>query len=185
MALQAGKDRVSLEDGESLYQWVSSLCIAFVHEEEKTRVLCNGEDVTEAIRSPEISLLASDISKKKSVREALVEKQREMGREGGVVLEGRDVGTVVFPGAHVKFYLDADPEERARRRYDELVEKRLQVDFQRVRDEVVRRDENDMHRTHSPLRTAEDAVRIDSTHRSAEEIVEEMYRLVRKKMEVF
>ncbi len=185
VALQAGKDRVPLEDGESLYQWVSSLCIAFVSEGEKTRVLCNGEDVTDAIRSPEISLLASDISKKKSVREALVEKQREMGREGGVVLEGRDVGTVVFPGAHVKFYLDADTEERARRRYDELVEKRLQVDFQRIRDEVVRRDENDMHRTLSPLRKAEDAIRIDSTHRSAEEVVEEMYRLVRKKMEAF
>lgn len=182
-ALQAGKDGVPLEDGEILYRWVSSLCIAFINERETTRVLCNGEDVTDAIRSPEISLLASDISKKKSVREALVEKQREMGREGGVVLEGRDVGTVVFPGAHVKFYLDADTEERARRRFDELVEKRLKVDFQRIRDEVVRRDENDMRRALSPLRKAEDAIRIDSTYRSAEEVVEEMVRLVRKKME--
>jgi len=181
VALKAKKDRVSLEDGEDLYRWVSSLHISFLHEGEKTRVLCNGEDVTDGIRTPEMSLLASDISKKRAVREALVEKQREMGREGGVVLEGRDVGTVIFPNASVKFYLDADTEERARRRFDELVKKQMKVDFQKIREEVVRRDENDMGRPLSPLRAAEDAIRIDSTHRTAEEVVEEMVRFVHQR----
>ena len=112
------------------------------------------------------------------MREALVQKQREMGREGGVVLEGRDIGTVVFPDADVKFYLDADAEERGRRRFKELVEKGAGVDFKETLEEVIQRDHNDMHRSLSPLKKANDAVLIDSTHRSIEEVVEKMFRMV-------
>jgi cytidylate kinase len=182
VALRARREIVCLENEEGLYQWASSLHIVFAREEEEARILCDGEDVTEAIRSPEISLLASDISKKKGVRKALVKMQREMGRGGGIVLEGRDIGTVVFPKADIKFYLDAETEERAKRRYDELIKKKVKVDFQQVREEVIRRDENDMGRTLSPLRMAEDAIRIDSTHQSAEEVTEEMLRIVQQKM---
>jgi cytidylate kinase len=182
VALKAKRGAVLLENEEDVYRWASSFHIAFVEEGDRTRVLCDGEDVTEAIRSPEVSLLASDISKRKGVREALVGMQRELGKQGGIVLEGRDIGTVVFPKAEIKFYLDADAEERARRRYDELIEKQMKVDFEQIHKEVSRRDENDMTRTHSPLRMAEDAIRIDSTDLSAEEVVEEMLRIIRHKM---
>jgi cytidylate kinase len=140
--------------------------------------LCDEKDVTEAIRSPEISLLASDISKREGVRKALVQKQRELGEGGGVVLEGRDIGTVVFPNAEVKFYLDAKPEERAKRRFEELTRKQANVGWKETLDEVVQRDKNDMTRSISPLRRAEDAVFIDSTGRSVEDIVEEMAGMV-------
>jgi cytidylate kinase len=169
VALRVKERGISPEDKLALNQLALSLRIQFVTKGEETHVFCEGEDVTEAIRNPEISRLASSISKQKGVREALVRMQREMGKEGDVILEGRDIGTVVFPDADVKFYLDANPEERAKRRYDEMVEKGIKMDF---------RDHNDMHRAHSPLKRAEDAVLIDSTHRSVEEVVEEMVRLL-------
>ena len=139
--------------------------------------------MTEKIRSPEISLLASEISKRKGVREALVKMQREMGEGGSVVLEGRDTGTVVFPHADIKFYLDADARERAGRRFDELAKKEVAVSFDETLREVIERDRNDMNRALSPLRKAEDAVLIDSTRRSAKEVIEEMVRHVEAKKE--
>jgi cytidylate kinase len=178
VALMTKEKAVSVKDERALIRLTSSLRISFVKKGEEIRVLCDGEDVTEAIRSPEISLLASEISKKKGVRTALVQMQRRMGRGGGVVLEGRDIGTVVFPTADVKFYLDAQIEERARRRFRELGEKGIRVDFKGTLQEVMQRDHSDMHRIHSPLKRAADAVLIDSTHRSAEEIVKEMDRVV-------
>jgi len=178
VALKVSEKSVEGADEEVLYRLASSLSIAFVTEGEETHVLCDGEDVTEAIRSPEISRLASDISRRKGVREALVQKQREMGRGGGVILEGRDIGTVVFPDADVKFYLDAVAEERGRRRFRELAEKGIKVDFNETLEEVIRRDQNDMKRALSPLKRAEDALLIDSTHRSVEEVVAEMVRIV-------
>jgi len=185
VALRAKEKGLGTEDEEVFYPWASSLRIIFVTKGEEIRVLCDGEDVTEGIRSPEISRLASDISKRKGVRDALVQLQREMGREGGVVLEGRDIGTVVFPDADVKFYLDAEIEERARRRFNELLEKGRRVDFKETLEEVRQRDHNDIHRILSPLRKADNAVLIDSTHRSVEEVVEEMVRIVEKRMNCF
>ena len=183
VALKARGRVEDIDDEETLRRWVLSLQIAFSICGEETRLFCEGEDMTEAIRSPEVGLLASDISKRRGVREALVQMQREMGKGGGAVLEGRDIGTVVFPDADVKFYLDADAEERARRRHDELVNKGVEVTFGATLEEVIRRDHNDMHRDLSPLRKAADAILVDSTHRSAEEVVEEMVRLVKPKEE--
>ena len=174
-----------LENDSKLFQLVSSLQITFITKGKEAHVLCNGEDVTETIRSPEISRLASDISKRKAVREALVQKQREMGKEGGVVLEGRDIGTVVFPDAEIKFYLDAEAEERGKRRFKELTEKGIKVNFVETLEEVMKRDHNDMSRDLSPLKKADDAFFINSTHRSVEEIVEEMVRIVREKAKRF
>ena len=182
VALKVKEKFISPEDESALYPLASSLSIAFITEGEETHVLCDGEDVTEAIRLPVISRLASDISKRKGVREALVQKQREMGRGGGVVLEGRDIGTVVFPDADVKFYLDAETEERGRRRFNELVKKGVEVDFQETLEEVMQRDHNDLHRVHSPLKKADDAMLIDSTYLSIEEVVEEMVRIVNEKV---
>jgi cytidylate kinase len=181
VALKAKTGAVSPEDDPTLSKLASTLRIALVPAEDGIRVLCNGEDITEAIRSPEISRLASDISKRKGVREALVRMQREMGKRGGVVLEGRDIGTVVFADADVKFYLDADPEERAKRRFKELLEKGAEVNFQETLEDVKKRDHNDIHRALSPLRKAEDAFSINSTLHSAEEVVEEMVRIIVQK----
>ncbi len=181
VALKIKEKGIGLEDESDLYQLASSLHITFVSISEEVHTYCNGQDVSEAIRLPEISRLASEISKKKGVREALVEMQREMAKEGGAVLEGRDIGTVVFPEAEVKFYLDAEPEERAKRRFQELVAKGFQIDFQETLEEVIQRDHNDMHRALSPLKRAEDSILIDSTHLSIEEVVEEMLKKVEEK----
>lgn len=181
VALEARERASGFDNEEDLYQWASSLKIVFSDREGETYIFCNGRDVTEKIRCPEISLLASEISKRRGIREALVTMQREMGEGGSVVLEGRDTGTVVFPYADIKFYLDADARERAGRRYDELAKKGLEVSFDETLREVIERDWNDMNRALSPLRKAEDAVLIDSTRRSAKEVIEEMVRLVEAK----
>ncbi len=181
VALRVKERGISPGDELTIKKLALSLHIDFVTEGEKTYVFCDGEDITQAIRNPEISRLASDISKQKGLREALVQMQRDMARGGGVVLEGRDIGTVVFPHAEVKFYLDAESEERVRRRYDEMVEKGVMADFQETQEELMQRDHNDIHRNHSPLKKAKDAVLIDSTHRSVEEVVEEMIGIVSAK----
>lgn len=182
VALRVKEKDIPPEDELTIRQLALSLHIAFITESDQTHVFCNGEDVTEAIRKPEISRLASTISKQKGLREALVRMQREMGQGGEVVLEGRDIGTVVVPDADVKFYLDAKSEERVRRRFDEMVEKGLVADLKETREELMQRDHNDMHRDHSPLKKAKDAVLIDSTHRSAAQVVEEMIRIINGKM---
>jgi len=181
VALRVKEKSISPENESAVSQLASSLHLTLTPEGEQIRVFCDGRDVTEAIRTPEISRLASHISKQKAVREALVRMQREMGKEGGVILEGRDIGTVVFPDAEVKFYLDAEGDERARRRFDEMVEKGVKVDFKETQEQLMQRDHNDMHRVHSPLKKAKDAIYVNSTHRSVEGIVEEMTRIVKSK----
>ena len=182
VALKVKEKGISPEDRSALKALASSLHVTFATEGDQTHVFCDREDITSAIRTPEISRLASFISKQKEVRKFLVQFQRKMGEEGGVVLEGRDIGTVVFPDADVKFYLDADRDERVRRRYDEMIQKGMEVDFRETKEALVQRDHDDMHRTHSPLKRANDALWIDSTHRSVEEVVEEMVCLVKAKV---
>jgi cytidylate kinase len=182
VALKVKEKGISPEDRSALKELASSLHVTFATEGDQTHVFCDGEDITSAIRTPEISRLASFISKQKEVRKSLVQFQRKMGEEGGVVLEGRDIGTVVFPDADVKFYLDADRDERVRRRYDEMIQRGMEVDFRETKEALVQRDHDDMHRTHSPLKRANDALWIDSTHRSVEEVVEEMVCLVKAKV---
>ncbi|MGZ3524001.1 MAG: (d)CMP kinase [Thermodesulfobacteriota bacterium] len=177
VALKVKEKAISPQDESAVSQLASSLHLTLIPEGGQIRVLCDGQDVTEAIRTPEISRLASHISQQRAVREALVQMQREMAKGGGVILEGRDIGTVVFPDAEVKFYLDADSDERIRRRYEEMVDKGIKVDLKQTEEELVQRDQNDMHRIHSPLKRANDAIYIDSTHRSVDEIVEEMTRI--------
>ena len=181
VAARVKESGIDPRDEAALSRLVCSIHISFVTDSQESRIYCDGKEVTHLIRSPEISRLASDISKSRVVREALVRMQREFGKDGGVVLDGRDIGTVVFPDADLKFYLDADPEERGRRRYLELSEKGIEVDFTKTLKEVVERDQNDMSRALSPLKKAEDAILIDSTCRSVEEVVGEMYRIIVEK----
>jgi cytidylate kinase len=139
------------------------------------RVLLSGVDVTFALREPEMSMGASAVSVHGPVREALVAKQREMARDGGVVLEGRDIGTVVFPDAEAKFFLDAAAAVRARRRQLQISPPGAQS-FEEVLRDVLRRDVQDSTREHSPLRVADGAVYIDSTTMTVDEVVGEMLR---------
>ncbi len=125
--------------------------------------------------------MTSRVSACQAVREALVRRQREMGARGGVVLEGRDIGTVVFPDAEVKFFLLASARERGKRRYEELRAKGLDVDLEQTIAEVEARDEADSSRQHAPLEQAEDAVPIDSTELTIEEVLAEMLRVVRER----
>ena len=135
------------------------------------RVSLAGEDLSDAIRSAEIGMGASRVSAHPEVRAALLDLQRQLGRDGGVVLEGRDIGTVVFPDAEAKFFLTARPEVRAQRRYEELVAKGESASFEATLDDVHRRDENDTRRSIAPLRQADEAMRVDSSDLGIEEAV--------------
>lgn len=138
----------------------------------------DGDDVSLAIRAPDVSLGASRVSSYPSVRAALLDMQRREGIEGGVVLEGRDIGTVVFPDAEAKFFLTASAEIRARRRYDELVDRGKADSFESTLADVERRDKADTERAVAPLKQADDAILVDSSHRDVNDVVEEMARVV-------
>jgi cytidylate kinase len=145
------------------------------------RVRLRDEDVSEVIRSPEMSLGASRVSAIPAVRQALLDMQRRAGAEGGVVLEGRDIGTVVLPDAEAKFFLTAPPEVRARRRFDELSASDKTVTFEETLADVIARDRADTDRPVAPLRCAADALVVDSSGRPVGEIIEEMARIVEER----
>ena len=171
VALAAKRAGISVDDGEALAQLCRKLTISFARNNGGCRVLLNGADISGQIRTPEISLLTSSVSAMKNVREFLLVQQREMGMAGGVILEGRDIGTVVFPDAEVKFFLTASVEERGRRRYQELLAKGEDVSLHGTIVDVARRDEQDEQREHAPLRRAADAIDIDSSGLSIEEVL--------------
>ena len=183
VALSAQRAGIASDDDAALEKLCRGLDIAFSRDGETVRVLLNGEDVSGAIRNEEIGLLTSSISARKPVRDALLAMQRKMGESGGVILEGRDIGTVVFPDAEVKFFLSASAEERGRRRYLELAARGEQVTLEETIAKVVARDRQDEGREHAPLRQAEDAICIDSTTLSIEQVLELMERTVRHKLE--
>ncbi len=147
---------------------------------KETKVFLAGEDISDRIRSPEISLLASSLSQDRRVRAYLTRTQREVGKDGGIVLEGRDTGSVVFPDAHVKFYLDADIEERARRRHMELQGKMADSDLRTVKEEIEKRDRDDSQREVAPLIRPENAVYVDTTDKTIEDVVCILEKYVRQ-----
>ena len=175
VAFAARSFGVPLGDPVRLGGVARDLDLSFRTVAGETRVFLSGEDVSVALRAPEMSMGASAVSVHGPVREAMVAKQREMARDGGVVLEGRDTGTVVFPDAEAKFFLDAAAAVRARRRHLEISPPGAQS-FEEVLRDVLRRDVQDSTREHSPLRVADDAVYIDSTTMTVDEVVGEMLR---------
>jgi cytidylate kinase len=175
VALSARCKGIPWDDPARLGGVARELALSFRTVAGAARVFLSEEDVSDAIRSPEISMGASAVSAHGPVREALVAKQREMAREGGVVLEGRDTGTVVFPDAEAKFFLDAVAAVRARRRYLEITPPGGQP-FEEVLRDVLRRDVQDSTREISPLRVADGAVYIDTTTMTVDEVVGEMLR---------
>jgi cytidylate kinase len=148
-----------------------------------TRILLDGVDVTDDLRDPDVSAAASAVAKLGPVRERMVEIQRTVGAEGGIVAEGRDIGSVVFPDAEVKIYLDADLMTRAERRKRELNGKGTEVELGRVEREIRSRDKSDSNRSHSPLVVPEGAIIVDTTHLTIEEQIEEVLREVRARIQ--
>jgi len=181
VALAAQRRGVSWSDGPALAPVAAALPIEFAFVGDVNRVSLDGEDISEAIRTQEISSGASQVSAHPEVRAALLELQRRLGAGGGVVVEGRDTGTVVFPAAEAKFFLTATDRERARRRTEELAAKGQEVDLDTVLAETRERDARDAGRDVAPMRPADDGVIVDSTGKTLEQVVAEIEAEVRRR----
>jgi len=179
VALRVKMDSIDIDDDKSLESLLNHTEIGFGRRENGDLVIIlNNEDVTEKIRTPEVSRLSSDVATKKAVRIKLVHLQREMGKIGNMVAEGRDMGTYVFPDAAFKFYLDASLDERARRRREQLSQSGDDADIQSVKYEILKRDAQDMERSESPLHPAANAVIIDTTNLSSDEVTDRIIKEV-------
>lgn len=179
VALVSRERGIAGDNEQALAQLCSTTGIAFRADGDRQLVIASGRDITEAIRAPEISMRASRISALPAVRAALVELQRQLGAVGGIVVDGRDAGTVIFPKARFKFYLDADVAIRARRRYKELIEKGLQIDYNDLLLEIQKRDHDDSSRSIAPLKPAFDAVIIDTSTMTLEEVLDALALRIR------
>ena len=157
---------IQADDGRRIDNVVEALQLGFASD----RLICNGEDITDRIRSPEITMLASTVSARPVVRQALLNIQRKMGQAKALVAEGRDMGTVVFPDADLKFFLDATVRQRARRRFAQYGQKSQQT-LEQIEQDIRRRDQNDSSRSIAPLKPALDAFIVDSTALTARQVV--------------
>ncbi len=182
VALKIIKTKTPLKVSE-IVKMMENTKIDLVQTEEGLKVYLDGEDVTEEIRTEDVAKLASQIARYGEIRKRLVQFQRKLGeRAGNVVIEGRDTGTVIFPNAELKIYLTASPEERARRRYEQLKEKGFNVPFEHLVEKIRERDKMDMERKESPLKPAEDSVIIDTTDKTIDEVVEIIINLAKERM---
>jgi len=181
LALKVLREQVDLTDEAGLKQMVFSTSIDLCEGSGKVAVLLDGEDVSGMIRTPDVSQMASKVSTLKVVRQRMLELQRALGRKGSVVAEGRDIGTVVFPEAEVKIYLDASTQERARRRFAELRASGEAVNLDETLREMEERDQRDSERDLAPLAKAEDALGIDSSTLNADAVAQRVIEEIRKK----
>lgn len=181
LAHKALKAEISLEDTDALAYLCSGTRVSLKNRDGKMLVLVDGEDVGNKIRTEEVGLAASKISGFSVVRESLLNLQRDAGLQGGVVAEGRDMGSIVFPHADYKFYLDADVEERTKRRYKELQAKGAGAEYQGIQKDMMARDNQDSQRKIAPLKAPADAIIIDSTRLSVDGVVEKIIDHIFKK----
>jgi cytidylate kinase len=175
-ALQQG---IEPTDEQTLTDLANQVRIEFKPTETGQDVFLDGVDITEAIRSLEVTNAVSAVSAVSGVREAMVDLQRDIARRTGVVMDGRDIGTVVLPDADVKIWLTASVEERAQRRYQELTGKGQTVDYEQLKLDIARRDEYDSSREHSPMKKAEDAVEVDTTGLSIDQVIDRILHICR------
>ncbi|MGC8926558.1 MAG: (d)CMP kinase [Myxococcota bacterium] len=175
------KESISFDDEEKASEIASRMKIDFIRDKGHYKVVVNGEDVTDKIRLPEISIGASDVGKLKKVRMALIEVQRGFARVNNVVAEGRDMGTVIFPEAEAKFYLDASFDVRAERRQKELAERGIIKDLREIIEELKKRDDQDSKRDIAPLKPARDAIIVNTDKMGVDEVVEFLYSEVKKR----
>ena len=177
--LEKGKDTVNRKEVAALLPEIN-VEIRYVGGAQ--HVYLNEKDVSDDIRKPPVSMAASNVSAHPEVREFLLSLQRQFAKENNVVMDGRDIGTVVLPNADIKIFLTASSEERARRRYDELIKKGEPVDFQKIHEDIKHRDYNDSHRAIAPLKQAEDAVLVDTTGCALEEAINKLETVIRSRM---
>ncbi len=178
---QALNEQVKLEDADALTELARRTTLGLVPDANVTRVLVNGRDVTDEIRLPAVTNAVTHIDKVPGVRQHMLQLQRAFGRNGRIVAEGRDIGTVVFPEAACKIYLDASLEERARRRLHDLRQRGVDAQLDEVKKDIAARDAKTMQRSIAPLRQAEDAVRVDTTNLSVDEVVETIRAIAESK----
>ena len=177
-ALREGKDP---SDALQVLSFLADTSLDITYEGNQQKIILDGEDVSGKIRTAEIGMAASAVSAIPQVRERLVEMQRKIAAGKSVVMDGRDIGTVVLPDAEYKFFVTASPRERALRRFRELEKKGiLDRTLEQLEEEIVKRDYDDSHREHSPLKQAEDALLVDTTSMSLEEVIEYLLRIIRE-----
>ncbi len=180
VGVAALKQGVATSDPKAVADLLPGLTITLRFEAGEQKVYLNGEDVSKTIRLPEASMAASDVSAVPAVRAFLFDLQKTLARENNCIMDGRDIGTVVLPEAQLKIFLTASAEERANRRYNELIARGTPVEYEALLREIVQRDYNDSHRAIAPLKPAPDAVILDSSDMSFEEVVAEIVRLVKE-----
>ena len=178
VALQVLRENVKLDNEEKIIKIANNINIKIDNTGDKDIILLNGEDVSKEIRTKEVTEVVSQISSIIPVRERMVEVQRNLAKGKNVIVEGRDIGTVVFPNADVKIYLDASEEVRAKRRYEENVQNGINTTYEEVLENVKMRDYNDMHKKVGALKKAKDAIIIDSTSLTIDQVVENIKKLL-------
>lgn len=174
------RNHISLEDYDAIYELVQNIDIRFSMKDGKQIVFMNKEDVTDEIRSVEVTRNVSAVSAIKEVRTRLVHLQQEIAENHSIIMDGRDIGTVVLPQAEIKIFLVASVEERAKRRFIENKEKGIEMSYEELVEDIRRRDYIDSTRKESPLRKAEDAIEIDTTTMSIEDVVKTVTALIQK-----
>lgn len=182
VALEALRRGLTLQDEEKIIEVANQIDIKINNVGDKDIVLLNGEDVSEKIRTKEVTAIVSQVSSIIPVREKMVEVQRKLAIGKDVIVEGRDIGTVVFPNAEVKIYLDASEEVRAKRRYEENLQKGINTTYEEVLENVRMRDYNDMHKKFGALKKAQDSIVIDSTDLTIDEAVEKIKNIILEKI---
>lgn len=181
VALNAIRNNVSLNDPAAIAKTLPNAKISLAFADGTQRVMLNGEDVSEQIRTPDVSAGASKVSAVPAVRQYLFDLQNNLAAENDCLMDGRDIGTVVLPNAQLKVFLTASPEERARRRWNQLKEAGTEADYDEILKDVNQRDYQDTHREIAPLKQADDAILLDTTHMNFEEVVAELLRLTEER----
>lgn len=179
VALQTLRKGLNVENEKEIIEIANNIDIKIDNTGDKDIILLNGEDVSKEIRTKEVTAVVSQISSIIPVRERMVEVQRSLAKGKNVIVEGRDIGTVVFPNADVKIYLDASEEIRAKRRYEENVQNGIDTTYEEVLENVKMRDYNDMHKKVGALKKANNAIVVDSTNLSIEEVVEKIKNIIK------
>ena len=182
LALKAIEKKIDLDKEKELTELTKKTTLRFQKKYNAVRLFIDGRDVSNTIRSEQIGQAASSISAKKGVREGLLGIQREIGKNGGIVMDGRDIGTVVFPDAEIKFFLDASLKVRSKRRYLELKEKGIKTSLKAIIREVEKRDFNDSRREIAPLKKADDAIYVDTSKMTPDEVLKTLLRYCKEKI---
>lgn len=183
VGLYAVRNKANTKSNDEVSKLLKDIKIELKYIDGVQKILLNGEDVSDEIRMPEISMAASNVSAIPKVREFLLDLQRNMAKTHNVIMDGRDIATVVLPNAQVKIFLTATPEKRAQRRFKELCDKNITTSFDNVLNDIIQRDYNDSHRASAPLKQADDAILLDTTEIDLEKSLKKILEIIKEKIE--